>query len=289
MVTEAAPAKLNLYLQLVGRRDDGYHLLDSLVAFTEYGDSVSVAAATGFTLTIDGPFAAALADTGDDNIVLRAARGLAQMAGVAGGAAIRLTKRLPVASGIGGGSTDAAATLRALTRLWGLTLSAGQLSALALSLGADVPVCLAARPALMGGIGETLAPVAPLPPVWVVLVNPGIALATPAVFKARHGAFTSAPAPWPSSALADADALATALAARHNDLTAPAVGLAPVIAEVLAELAAQPGCLLARMSGSGATSFALFATGPEAEAAASHLGHHHPDWWILPTRLRTAS
>ncbi|MBR9973083.1 4-(cytidine 5'-diphospho)-2-C-methyl-D-erythritol kinase [Magnetospirillum sulfuroxidans] len=274
-------AKVNLYLHVTGRRDDGYHLLDSLVAFAGIGDTITVSPSSALSLTVDGPTAARL-DVDDDNIVLRAARALAQAAGRPPQAHLHLTKRLPVAAGIGGGSADAAATLRALSRLWGVRLAPAALHALALSLGADVPVCLRGRPTRMSGIGETLADAPSLPPAWVVLVNPLIGLSTPAVFKARQGCFSD---PMPlESRPADAAALARMLAARDNDLSAAAISLVPEIAVILTALN-RDGCLLARMSGSGATCFGLFPDPAAAAAAAAAIAADYPAWWIKSASL----
>lgn len=278
-----AQAKLNLYLHVLGRRADGYHLLDSLVAFADIGDRVAVDAASGLSLRIAGPFAEALAGDPRDNLMWRAAEALARRIGRNPDAALYLEKSLPVASGIGGGSSDAAATLRALAALWEAPLNETALAELGATLGADVPVCLAARPCWLGGIGERVEPAPALPRAGLVLANPGIALPTPAVFKARQGPF-SAPARF-STAPADAAALAGLLAERRNDLTAAAIGVAPAIAEVLEKLAALPGALIARMSGSGATCFALFATESAAAAAAEHLRAAAPRWWIAAGRL----
>nr|MBC8158527.1 4-(cytidine 5'-diphospho)-2-C-methyl-D-erythritol kinase [Alphaproteobacteria bacterium] len=187
-----APAKINLYLHVTGRRDDGYHLLDSLIVFADVGDRIAVSPADDFSLDIDGPFSAGLSN-GPENLVVRAARTLAELAEVRDGARIRLTKTLPVASGIGGGSADAAATIRALMRLWEIEPHANALTEMALSLGADVPVCLAGQPSFMGGIGEDIDAAPSLPPVWLVLVNPGVGVSTPSVFAARKEEF-SAPA-----------------------------------------------------------------------------------------------
>ncbi len=281
-IVRLAPAKVNLYLHVVGQRADGYHLLDSLIVFAGVGDDVTVSPASGLTLTVEGPFAP-LVPAGPENLVLRAARELAQRMGVTAGARIRLAKRLPVAAGIGGGSADAAAALKALCALWTIDPDPAAMADLALALGADVPVCLAGRPAFVGGIGEDIAPPPPLPPVWMVLVNPGIAVSTPQIFKARTGAF-SAPGRF-SAAPEDAAALFEALGRCGNDLTAPALTLAPAIAEVLAALAAQPGCALSRMSGSGATCFGLFAEAGPAAAAAAALAVAHPRWWVQPAPM----
>jgi|SRR6266404_6351943 4-diphosphocytidyl-2-C-methyl-D-erythritol kinase len=281
-----APAKINLYLHIVGRRPDGYHELDSLVAFADVADVVTAQAAADLSLSIDGPFAAALAGA-SSNLVLQAARLLASHCGITAGAALRLSKNLPVASGIGGGSSDAAATLRALQLLWKVQMRGSDLIALAARLGADVPVCLLGRIAWLGGIGDVLTPAPELPAVSVVLANPQTALATPAVFKAWRGQF-STPSRF-SEPIADTAELAASLASRRNDLTEAAVGIVPVIADVLACLAACEGALIARMSGSGATCFALFADHAAACAAASRLGGARPGWWVAAGRLGAAS
>ena len=273
----AAPAKLNLYLHVTGRRDDGYHLLDSLVVFAGACDILRFAPADDLSLTLDGPFAGALADQ-DDNLVLRAARLLAERGGVAARAAIHLEKHLPVAAGLGGGSADAAAALRGLAALWKLSPGPDELAAMALTLGADVPACLAGRATFMGGIGESLEPPPALPEAHVALVNPGVGLATAAVFGARHGAF-SEPARF-CEAPVDAKALAGLLAERANDLEGPARRFCPAVATALEALGAEPGCLLARMSGSGATCFGLFADGGAAAAAVRHMAAERPNWWF---------
>ncbi len=264
-----APAKVNLYLHVTGKRADGYHLLDSLAVFPEVGDLVEVEAAEALSLSLGGAFGAAL-QAEPDNLLLRAARAL-----VPGrGARLRLEKNLPVASGIGGGSADAAAALRALSALWGINNA--DLTGIALQLGADVPVCLASRPARMQGIGEILSPAPSLPEFGIMLVNPGVAVPTPAVFKARTGDFSPAPAlpaMWPSAA-----AMTDDLRRCTNDLQVAAISLQPVIGEVLAALSALPGSLLARMSGSGATCFALFNTQAEAQTAAALLAARS-GWW----------
>jgi 4-diphosphocytidyl-2-C-methyl-D-erythritol kinase len=258
---------------VTGRRADGYHLLDSLVVFAGAADMLEAAPSDQLGLRIGGPEAGALAAE-PDNLVLRAARALAAAAGVAPRAALALHKALPVASGIGGGSADAAAALRALEALWGLGWSPARLAEVALPLGADVPVCVASRPARMGGIGEVLGPAPRLPPLGLVLANPRVALATPAVFRARGGEF-SAPAALPAG-WDDAAAMARDLAVLGNDLEAPAIALCPTVAEVLAALRALPGCLLARMSGSGATCFAIL---PDAAGAAHAAALLPAGWW----------
>ncbi|MDO5612420.1 MAG: 4-(cytidine 5'-diphospho)-2-C-methyl-D-erythritol kinase [Paracoccus sp. (in: a-proteobacteria)] len=264
-MTEPAPAKLNLTLHVTGRRGDGYHLLDSLVVFARVGDVIALSSGA-LSLRIDGPFAPGLG-AGDDNLCLRAARA------IGGDAAIRLTKNLPVASGIGGGSADAAAVLRGFARQ-GLALPASPER-----LGADVPVCLAGRPARMRGVGEMLDPVPAIPPVPVVLVNPGVAVATPAVFAALDRRDNP---PMPAPDWRDAEGLIRFAAACRNDLQAPAIRIAPAIGDVLDALTAT-GARLARMSGSGATCFGLFDTPAQARAAADAL--RRPGWWVAQTEL----
>ncbi len=278
---EAAPAKVNLYLHIVGRRADGYHLLDSLAVFPPIGDLVTAEPAAQLSLRISGPFAAGL-QAEADNLVLRAARALADHAGISPAVALTLHKALPVASGIGGGSADAAATLRLLCRVWALDVEAAALAGIGARLGADIPVCLTRVPTRMGGVGEVLTVAPRLPPAGMILVNPGVAVATPSVFRARSGAYSMAarlPAGWP-----DAASLAADLARLGNDLEAPAISLCPEIAETLAALAGLRDCLLARMSGSGATCFALFATKAAAIAAAQALPQNH--WWRWAGSLR---
>ena len=286
-VVRAAPAKLNLTLRVVGERADGYHELDSIVAFTALGDVVRAEAADRLTLVIDGPFASALANAAPaaDNLVLRAATALATATGTAHGARLILTKNLPIASGIGGGSADAAAALLALGALWGTALDRSALHALALALGADVPVCLDGMACRMQGIGERLTPLAALPAAPVVLVNPGVPLATAAVFRARTAPFS----PVLDAALAmPADAAGLAALVRHggNDLEAPAGALLPAIGGVLEALGARPGCLAAAMSGSGATCFGVFDRDETAALAAGYLRAAQPAWWVAATRLK---
>lgn len=277
-----AAAKVNLDLHVTGRRADGYHTLDSLVAFAAIHDTVSAAEADDLTLTVGGAFAAALMPAAD-NIVLRAARRLAGAAGIAPRARLDLVKRLPVASGIGGGSADAAAALRALSDLWRLDLSENELAAIGLGLGADVPVCLYGRAAQMGGIGEMIRTAPPLPETPLLLVNPLKPLPTASVFRARRGPF-SLPAPCATPVRSPA-AFAEMLRARRNDLTDAAISLMPEIATMLDALERQPGCVVARVSGSGATCFALFALSAEANGAAAALAGAYPQWWICATTL----
>ena len=281
-IVEAAPAKLNLHLHVTGRRADGYHLLDSLVVFAGIGDVIRILPAAQLGLTGIGPFAATLPPA-EENLVMKAARMLAAKFGIKAGAQLTLEKNLPPASGIGGGSADAAAAIRALCRLWQISSSRPELAEIALGLGADVPVCLAGRAAIMRGIGETLSPPPPLPSAHVLLINPGQAVSTPAVFKARRGDF-SKPAAFPAS-MPDAGALAAALKALGNDLQAPAIELAPRIGDVLEAIGRTPGVLLARMSGSGGTCFGLFAQPSAAADAAQALAEAHPNWWVRAAPL----
>lgn len=285
-LTEFAPAKVNLTLHVVGRRDDGYHLLDSLMAFAGTGDVLTAVPAEDLSLSVTGPFAEALdraVPDGAENIVLTAARRLAATAGVSKGVALTLDKRLPVAAGIGGGSADAAAALRLLCRMWGVDLPHADLFALALGLGADVPVCLHGKAANVSGVGEALSDAPPLPPVWLVLANPLVAVSTPAVFKARRGRFNQ-PSPL-TEAATDARGLAGALSLRANDLTKAAVSLAPEIGSLLVDLSGLPGCLLARMSGSGATCWGMFETEEAARSGAARLAAERPAWWATAAPL----
>lgn len=286
-----APAKVNLTLRVLGRRADGYHELDSLVAFAGVGDELSLSPGEPGDMTISGPFATGLSK-GPDNLVLKAERALREeIAGLRSGR-FHLVKRLPVASGIGGGSSDAAAALRLLARLNDLALSHPALLAAARRIGADVPVCLESRARIIRGIGERLGPALRLPRLFALLVNPGVAVETAPVFRALGlqagqgsasgiGTFTAEePSPATSASLI------AALAASGNDLETPARVVAPVVGEVLSALSASPGCRMARMSGSGATCFALFDDCRASAVAGKRLSKQHPDWWLKPTVLR---
>lgn len=280
-VTEVAYAKVNVALHVRARRDDGYHALESLFVFAEDGDHLQGWATNGgaIDLTIDGPFGGTL-DTGADNLVMRAARALQACLGEQRGAAIRLTKRLPVASGIGGGSADAAATLRLLVRLWDVRIEAEELAGLALDLGSDVPACVASVTQMVRGRGEMLArhAVDGLEGLPMLLVNPGVGVSTGQVFagwdRIDHGAL-------------NATSLAALREEGRNDLEAAALAVAPVIGDVLAMLAAQEDVLLARMSGSGATCFALFRSDVALATAASAVRQAQAGWWTMETRIRS--
>ncbi|MCZ8043961.1 MAG: 4-(cytidine 5'-diphospho)-2-C-methyl-D-erythritol kinase [Beijerinckiaceae bacterium] len=318
-LTTRARAKINLTLRVLGRRADGYHELESLVAFAGTGDDLSLESGPQLSLTIDGPRGQGL-PVDDSNLILRATRALEAETGPLRTGAFHLVKRLPVASGIGGGSADAAAALRLLARLNGLAPDEPALLRAAAATGADVPVCLASRARIMAGIGERLGPPLTLPPLFALLVNPGVPVETAPVFRALAAkplssalmegdtASLRAQRSNPEAAALDvpldgfaalamtlgatgagpgmAAALLAALGAAGNDLEAPARRVAPVIDTVLAALRAQPGCRLARMSGSGATCFALFDDCRQSAAAGRALAREQAGWWVKPTLLR---
>jgi 4-diphosphocytidyl-2-C-methyl-D-erythritol kinase len=286
MLIEEGRAKVNLTLRVVGRRVDGYHELESVVAFADCADRLSLAPGAALDLTMSGPLAQACGET-SDNLVLKAAHLLgARVPGLKIGS-FTLDKLLPVAAGIGGGSADAAAALRLLAQLNGLALDDRRLLDVALETGADVPVCLTSRACDMTGVGESLLPLS-LPIMPCVLVNPRVPVATRDVFKAlglRNGELLvgasdviRAPA-WPEKG-ASVEDWVEVLAASSNDLEAPATRIQPVIGEVIAALSATNGAWLARMSGSGATCFAIFENTAEAQRAAQKIRLDHPQWWV---------
>jgi 4-diphosphocytidyl-2-C-methyl-D-erythritol kinase len=279
--TGFAAAKINLTLRVTGRRADGYHELESLVAFADIGDTLRFTPAAATTLAVAGPFGAACG-AGADNLVLKAAAALAaRVPGLESGA-FTLDKRLPVAAGIGGGSSDAAAALRLLAQANGIAADDPRLCEAALAVGADVPVCLAGKARVMRGIGEVLSAPLDLPGLPAVLANPGVPTATRDVFKAFAG---RAGDPMPLGEVPPAGLL-TFLRAHGNDLTEAAIACVPVIAEVLDRLTALPGARLARMSGSGSTCFALFDTAEAAAGAAVSLRGARPGWWVAAVTLR---
>lgn len=283
-IFEHAPAKVNLALHVTGQRDDGYHLIDSLVAFTRAGDRVSVrnAAIDGFSIT--GPFAPGL-DVQADNLVIRARDLLRQVCGLkTPPVAITLEKNLPVSSGIGGGSSDAAATLRALIRLWNLSIKPQDLAPSSLQLGADLPMCLAATTLVARGIGEKLEPVSGLPPMAMVLVNPGVPVSTPAVFRRLVRKDNAKLPPLPAE-LSFGTVSAWLTTGTRNDLEAGATSIAPQIADALASLRSE-GADLARMSGSGATCFGLFPSQAAASRAAGNIAAAHPSWYVQATQVK---
>jgi 4-diphosphocytidyl-2-C-methyl-D-erythritol kinase len=284
LIRELAPAKINLFLHVGARRDDGYHPLQSLAVFTggeTAADVLSLAPADAVSLSLDGPFAVGL-EGESDNLVLRAARLLAARTSGVGGAAITLTKNLPVASGIGGGSSDAAAAFRGLSALWHISLDDLTLREMAASLGSDIPACIAAIPAFMEGRGENLTPVAAMPRLSLLLVNPGVPVPTRDVFaalKTRRGTDMTLP----QGAFRDTADLLRFLETTGNDLEEPARAIQPVIGQVLAAIAARPGALFTRMSGSGATCFGIFADDDCCARAGMELRSAHSGWWTAAT------
>jgi 4-diphosphocytidyl-2-C-methyl-D-erythritol kinase len=285
---ERASAKVNLTLRVLGRRPDGYHEIESLVVFAALGDALAFTPGESLALAVRGPTAAAAGDLAD-NLVLKAARALAErVTGLEVGRFV-LSKRLPVAAGLGGGSTDAAAALRLLARHNRIAPDDARLMAAARATGADVPVCLDPRPRLMRGIGELLSQPLTLPGLPALLINPRVSVATKDVFAALRAGPVGHNQP---SALVDAgwaggdrQELIDFVARHGNDLEPPAIFLHPDIAQALAALRALPGCRLARMSGSGASCFGLFDSNRAATAAARALRVAHPQWWIRPTVL----
>jgi 4-diphosphocytidyl-2-C-methyl-D-erythritol kinase len=276
VISEQAPAKINLFLHVGTRRADGFHPLQSLAVFTAMGDVLEIESSPDLALKLEGPFAKGL-DGESDNLVLRAARALESQ-----GAALTLTKNLPVASGIGGGSADAAAALRGLNRLWNLDKDEAALREIGAGLGSDIPVCVPSAPCFMEGRGEILRPLQCLPRIPMLLVNARVPVPTKDVFanlESRSGADMALP----QGRFQDTADLLRFLETTRNDLEEPARRLKPVIGEVLEALSALPGALLARMSGSGATCFAIFADDDCCQRAARTLQQTHPDWWIAPT------
>lgn len=282
-----APAKVNLALHVTGRGGDGYHRLDSIVVFAGTGDQISATPARDLSLAVSGPFAAGLPQ-GEGNLVMRAARALRAARGVERGAAIRLTKNLPQAAGLGGGSADAAATLRLLAHLWGVEPLAPDAPE-ALALGSDLPVCLGAPvPSRMRGRGEILDPLPGLPACGLVLVNPGLAVATGAVYE-RLESRENPPLPELPPGRPTPAAFAAWLGACRNDLRAPAEALAPPVGEALAHLGRISGVLFATMSGSGATCVGLTRDMASARNAARAIQLARPRWWVAPAPMLTAA
>ncbi len=293
MLVEFAPAKINLTLRVIRRREDGYHELESLVAFARPRDRLRLEAGPGMTLSASGP-TAALAGGQAENLVLKAAKALQALIPDLKSGAFELWKTLPVAAGIGGGSSDAAAALRCLARANGLAPDDARLFQAARATGADVPVCLDPRPRIMRGIGEKLSPPLVLPALPAVLVNPRVAVPTADVFRAlaalraketpRNFQSDAASAIAESGTPFTADAMIDALAKSGNDLQSAAISVQPIVDDVIAALKALPGCRLARMSGSGATCFALFERADAARAART-LKERQPGWWVRATVL----
>ncbi len=288
-IVETAPAKVNFYLHVGPVRRDGLHELASLFVFADFGDAVSAQPADDLSLDIVGPFAGALrAEKNDDNLVMLAARALAEAAGAGPGAPhgarLTLTKRLPVAAGIGGGSADAAAALKALARLWRLNISRGALADIAFRLGADVPACLDAAPVYVTGAGEAISRGPTLPPLWLCLVNPRVPTPTGAVFRAFDAAAPRPPAPaLARPAAASVTAFRAMMAASRNDLEPHAIARQAIVSDVVEFLRARPGALAARMSGSGATCFGAFASEEAAHRSARCARAN--GWWAAAAPL----
>lgn len=285
-----APAKLNLYLHITGQRDDGYHLLDSLFAFTEFGDEITIKPSSSLTLTIDGPFSSALSSTSiENNLIFRAAMLLKNKYHIASGAHIHLAKYIPVAAGIGGGSSDAAAVLKGLNHFWNLNLSLETLAEIGYTLGADIPACVFQKTALVSGIGEIIEPISiDAESLVVLLINPNQPLSTQSVFHDFHQQHL------PFSRIADhsifkstvtCDIFLNHLSQTHNDLEPAAIHLLPIIADILKSLKQQDHCLLARMSGSGPTCFAFFRNQQSAELALQNLNKKYIGFWSVLTRM----
>jgi len=284
-LSERAFAKINLTLRVLGRRTDGYHELESLVAFADVADTLTLELGPTDGLEMSGPFADRSGPVGD-NLVLKSLAELRRHVARLKGGRFHLEKNLPVAAGIGGGSADAAAALRLLARANGIALGDSRLMAAAQAVGADVPVCMDSRPRIMRGIGEVLSEPIDLPPMPSVLVNPGVAVGTREVFGTFKGARVG---PSLAGVPTKTGALIELLEQQDNDLTVAATACAPVVGEVLAALRSAPGSALARMSGSGATCFALFGSREQAETAAQRLANERKNWWVQPSAIGTVS
>ncbi|MBZ9658431.1 4-(cytidine 5'-diphospho)-2-C-methyl-D-erythritol kinase [Mesorhizobium sp. ESP-6-4] len=285
--TWLAPAKINLALHVIGQRADGYHLIDSLAVFTRFGDRLEIERAEQDEFSVSGRYAAGLPLDGD-NLVVKARDALRREAGMQQGSpvAIRLEKNLPIASGVGGGSSDAAAALNALARLWKLDIDDNSLARIGLSLGADLPMCLKSKPLIARGIGDEVSPLSAFPALGLVLVNPGIAVSTPDVFKALSSRDSEALPPLPKRF--DFHTIRNWLETTRNDLEPAARSIEPAIGEALKALK-KADAAFARMSGSGATCFGLFETGNVAKRAAIEIRARHPDWFVAATRSMEVS
>jgi 4-diphosphocytidyl-2-C-methyl-D-erythritol kinase len=270
-----AHAKINLFLHVTGKRDDGYHLLQSLVAFADIGDTLEFSPHDGLALTITGPFGKEL--DANDNTIIKAASLLAAHHQIKAKAKIRLTKSLPVAAGIGGGSADAAAAINGLERLWGVSTHQEDKLRIAAQIGADIPACLDGQALWMEGIGEKITPVPSFTPLHAVLVNPDVPVLTADVFKHLAPPFNA-----PMFVRTDLPFLKEC----RNDLTSSAIQCASIINEVLSALTATEGCEIARMSGSGATCFGIYPSTKAAEGAAQKTQSQHPYWWVQRTVLK---
>ncbi|MEH6405201.1 MAG: 4-(cytidine 5'-diphospho)-2-C-methyl-D-erythritol kinase [Sneathiella sp.] len=277
-----AKAKVNLFLHVTGKRDDGYHLLESLVCFPDCGDVLDVLPSDQLFLRETGPFAGKMG-AWQNNLIIKAAQLLQKRGGVSQGAEIHITKTLPVASGIGGGSSDAATVLHLLCKLWDLKLSDQELQELGLELGADLPVCLYGKTALMSGIGDVISPINKVPNLGILLINPGVSVSTQDIFKELGP--IKPKYDLPTLEKLSKDLLVRTLRECRNDLQAGAIRIVPSIKAVLAKLEALDSCLLSRMSGSGATCFGLFDTVRQAELAKDILHRDEPNWWLAATQI----
>ncbi|ESZ75329.1 MULTISPECIES: 4-(cytidine 5'-diphospho)-2-C-methyl-D-erythritol kinase [unclassified Mesorhizobium] len=280
--TWLAPAKINLALHVTGKRADGYHLLESLVVFTRFGDRVEIEPADADRFSVSGRYATSV-PIDDSNLVVKAREALRRQAGQQSTppVAIRLEKNLPIASGVGGGSSDAAAVLQGLVRTWGLDIGEAELSRIGLTLGADVPMCLAAKPLVARGVGDELSPIADFPALALVLVNPGVAVSTPDVFNALEKRDNEGLPPLPRGF--DFHGVRNWLEITRNDLEEPAQAIQPPIGRALS-LLNRAGSGFSRMSGSGATCFGLFETGNVAKRAAAEIRSREPEWFVAATR-----
>lgn len=276
MRTLSAPAKVNLYLHVTGKREDGYHLLESMMCFADICDEVTVTPSDKITITADGEFAS-LVPTDSSNIAYKAAEKLQPFCGNKG-ADIHITKNLPVGAGIGGGSADAAAVLHLLNEIWEVKLSDNRLAEIGLSLGADVPICLNRKAALVSGIGENICNIATMPEIYIVLVNPKQHVATPQIFKMGFEKFTNYGVN--DNFPKEASSVLEYLARQHNDLMPNAVKILPVIGDILAIIKNTSGCVFSRMSGSGATCFGIFENRHDSQNASDLIKKLHPNWWV---------
>ncbi len=284
MIFADAPAKINLSLHVTGKRADGYHTLSGLVMFADLADRLQVEASEALRLEVRGPFTRELAGgKAEDNLIIRAARAVARYGGLKGGVHFILDKVLPVGAGLGGGSADAAAAIKLLLMLWNVSLEKEVLQKLALELGADVPMCLASVPAMVGGIGDEVLPAAEICDCPAVLVRGRDGVSTVRVFSAYASGFSDLVKQPPS--IATPEALVDYLRGSHNDLEQAAFSVIPEIVMVRHALAQSDGCLLARMSGSGSACFGLFENHEAAEHAAHHLQEIQPLWWVRAVTL----
>jgi len=285
-ITVLAPAKVNLFLHIIGRREDGFHLLESLFAFADFGDKITVKRSNKLSFRVAGPFADICEKAGCEgkgNLVYKAAESILPHS-KGQGADITLEKNLPLSSGLGGGSSDAAATLRALQLLWKVEIEEQDLFKAAFELGSDVPACLLGKPCFVAGVGEAISPLEKFEPLFAVLVNPLRPLATPMVFRTLKNSRRPFSTPLALSGKYREDQ-AKLLQTTHNDLQGPAIALCHDIARVLGALEGCEGAYLSRMSGSGATCFALFRKRADSEKAAAWLAREHPTWWVHTCRL----